>query len=104
MLTLIYEIATIAVVGQEVEVNPTAEGIPGGSAVQTILNWLGQYALMAAAAAVIAGGGLFAWARQGSGGRMAAISGTMLAAGGVVGALFVGLGPDLVNTFYNLGS
>jgi hypothetical protein len=82
-----------------VVVNPTGVGAPGRQTIQDLLDWLGQYALWACVAAIIAGGGLFAWARR-SGASSMAITGTALIAGGVVGTLLVGLAPEIVNTLY----
>jgi hypothetical protein len=100
VLASLYILATPA---DDVDLDPTGAGAPGGEAMTKMLNWLAQYSLWMAVAAVALGGGLFAWARLGAGGRTAAISGTALVGGGVVGALFVGLGADLVNTFHDLG-
>lgn len=82
-----------------VDVHPTPVGAPGGQAIQGLLDWLGQYALWACVAAVIAGGALFAWARR-TGGHSMAVTGTALAGGGAVGAILVGLAPEIVNTLY----
>jgi hypothetical protein len=35
-------IASTATLGQEVDVNPTGDGAPGGATIQRLLNWLGQ--------------------------------------------------------------
>jgi hypothetical protein len=82
-----------------VEVNPTGVGAPGRQTIQDLLDWLGQYALWACVAAIVAGGGMFAWARR-TGGAGMAVTGTALAGGGVVGTLLVGLAPEIVNALY----
>ena len=82
-----------------VVVNPTAIDAPGQQTIQDLLNWLGQYSLWACVAAMIAGGGLFAWARR-TGGHGMAVTGTALAGGGAVGTILVGLAPSIVNTLY----
>jgi hypothetical protein len=82
-----------------VDLNPTPVGAPGGEAIQGLLDWLSQYALWGCVAAVVAGGGLFAWARR-TGGHSMAVTGTALAGGGAVGAVLVGLAPEIVNTLY----
>jgi hypothetical protein len=99
---IIYTLATVASLADDVTINPTAEGMPGGDAMQKLVNWLGQGALVASLAAVAAGGGLFAWSRSSGSSRMA-ITGTALIGGGAVGALFTGLADTLVNTFHGLG-
>ena len=82
-----------------VVVDPTGEGAPGRETIQDLLNWLGQYALWACVAAILAGGGMFAWARR-SGAHGMAVTGTALAGGGVVGTILVGLAPEIVNALY----
>lgn len=82
-----------------VVVNPTAVDAPGRETIQDLLNWLGQYSLWACVAALIAGGGLFAWSRK-NGAHGMAVTGTALAGGGAVGTILVGLGPEIVNTLY----
>ena len=73
----------------------------GGETIQSLLNWLGQYALWACLAAILAGGGMYAWGRR-SGGHGMAITGTGLALGGGVGTILVGLGPAIVNSLYQI--
>jgi hypothetical protein len=101
-MNILTTLATVASIGQDVEINPTSAGAPGGVAIQRILNWLAQYALWGSLAAVAAGGGLFAWSRSSGSSRMA-ITGTALVGGGVVGALLTGMSDSLVNTFHGLG-
>ncbi len=99
MHLILYRLATLA---DDVTIDPTSNGMPGGEAMQQLVNWLGQGALLASLAAVAAGGGLFAWSRSSGSSRMA-ITGTALIGGGAVGALFTGLADTLVNTFHGLG-
>jgi hypothetical protein len=82
-----------------VVVNPTGVGAPGRETIQDLLDWLGQYALWACVAAIVAGGGMFAWARR-TGAAGMAVTGTALVGGGVVGTILVGLAPDIVNALY----
>jgi hypothetical protein len=82
-----------------VVVNPTGIDAPGKDTIQDLLDWLGQYSLWACVAAMVAGGGLFAWARR-TGGHSMAVTGTALAGGGAVGTILVGLAPEIVNTLY----
>jgi hypothetical protein len=98
---ILYTLATVVGLVDDVTIEPTAEGMPGAEAMQQLLNWLGQGALAASLAAVACGGGLFAWSRSSGSSRMA-ITGTALIGGGVVGALFTGLADTLVNTFHGL--
>lgn len=82
-----------------VTLDPTAEGAPGRQTIQDLLDWLGQYALWACVAAIIVGGGMFAWGRR-QGGHGMALTGTTLVAGGAVGTILVGLAPEIVNTLF----
>lgn len=104
MLGSLYTLATVAHMaglGQEVDVNPTGAGAPGGATIQALLNWLGQYALWSCLAAILAGGGMYAYSRT-RGGHGMAVTGTALAAGGGVGTILVGLGPAIVNSLYQI--
>lgn len=86
--------------GVDVDVNPSSTGAPGVETIQTLLDWLAQYSLWACLAALLAGGGLFAWGRR-NGGHGMAMTGTALAGGGAVGAVIVGLAPAIVNALYS---
>lgn len=97
MFALLFVLARL---GQEVQVNPS-DGGPGTQALQTLLDWLGGYSLMACLAAVLAGGGLYAYSRS-RGSHGMAITGTALAAGGAVGTILVGLAPAIINSLYNI--
>lgn len=104
MLAFLYWLPSVRVLGQEVDVNPSADGLPGGATLQQLLDWAGQYGLLSSLGAMLAGGGLWAWSRFGSGGIRASVTGAALAAGGGVGALLVGLAPTLVNSLYDIAS
>lgn len=82
-----------------IEVNPTSVGAPGRQTIQDLLDWLAQYSLWACVAAIIAGGGMFAWGRR-QGGHGMALTGTALAGGGAVGTVLVGLAPQIVNALF----
>lgn len=83
-----------------VTLDPTAVGAPGRQTIQDMLDWLGQYALWACVAAIVVGGGMFAWGRR-QGGHGMALTGTTLVAGGAVGTILVGLAPEIVNTLFD---
>jgi hypothetical protein len=102
VIATLYSWTTIAVVGswrqEPVDVAPSRNA-PGNTAIGTMVDWLAQYALWACLASVLAGGGMYAWGRaNGHNGR--AVSGGALAAGGAVGAVLVGLAPDIVNQLF----
>jgi hypothetical protein len=107
MLASLFGLVTYAwgaIVAQDVDVNPTSDGIPGGSTIQNLLDWGGQYALWASLGAILAGGGMYGFGRWGGGGYRMAATGNMLALGGGVGALLVGLGPTIINALYDIAS
>jgi hypothetical protein len=89
----------VVVVGQ-VEVNPSAEGLPGGDLIQRLLNWGQMGALWASLAAVLAGGAYYGWS-QVHGSYAGAAKGKAFAVGGAVGAVITGLAPLIVNTLFN---
>lgn len=103
MLASLFRLATLAnqaVLGQDVDVNPSTSGAPGSAAIGRLVDWLGGYALQGALAAVLVGGGMYGWSRFG-GGRMA-VTGSVMALGGAVGALLVGLAPEIINGLHEL--
>ena len=90
------------VVAQDVSVNPTSDGIPGGATVQRLLDWGGQFGLWASLGGILAGGGMYGFGTFGRGGYGMAVTGSRLAMGGGVGALLVGLGPTIINALYSI--
>lgn len=84
----------------EVEVSPSAEGMPGAELIQQILDWTQMVALWGSLGALLAGAAIYGLAREG-GNYGAAHRGRSLALGGVVGALLAGLAPSAVNLLFD---
>lgn len=87
------------VVAQEVNVTPTAEGMPGAELIQQLLNWTQMLALWGSVAALLVGAAMYGLAREG-GSYSGASRGKNLALGGVVGAILAGIAPTAVNMLF----
>lgn len=86
----------------QVEVQPTADGLPGAGVLQSVVNWGGQIALIFSLGALLAGGALYGWSYF-QGRTQGAHRGQQLAMGGAVGALLTGVAPFVVNALFNAG-
>ena len=88
----------------QVQVNPTAEGMPGGPMMQKLLNWGGQIALWGSVFSVLAGAALWGVSQQ-FGNGMHTGKGKTLAAAGAIGAVLTGLASVIVvNTLFRAAS
>lgn len=83
----------------QVEVTPTSADFPGGSMLQKLVNWTGQFGLWGSVASILVGAGIWGVSQQFGNGFQAG-KGKILVAAGAVGAVFVGLAPIIVNTLY----
>ena len=86
----------------QVDVQPTADGLPGAGVLQSVVNWGGQVALIFCLGALLAGGALYGWSYF-QGRTQGAHRGQQLALGGAVGALLTGVAPFVVNSLFNAG-
>src|SRR6266540_178037 len=93
--------ATVRLVTQTgpVTVSPSADGLPGASLFQTMLNWLSQAALWGSLASLLVGAAIWGLSQH-AGNSYQAGRGRTLALAGVVGALLAGLAPTIVNTLF----
>lgn len=85
---------------QEVQTDPTAEGLPGAELIQKLLNWAQMVALWASLGSLFAGAAMYGLAREG-GSYGGAHRGKSLALGGAVGAVLAGLAPTVVNMLFD---
>ncbi len=83
-----------------VEVAPTGTDFPGGSMVQKMINWAGQFGLWGSVASLLIGAGIWGVSQQFGNGYQAG-KGKTLAGAGAVGAVLTGLAAIIVNTLYN---
>lgn len=87
----------------QVSSTPTAGGIPGVGKIQTLINAVQWFALVACLIAIF--GGVIAWLGGSRSGHGGAVSGGRIAvAGGALGAFLVGLGPAIINFFFSMGT
>jgi len=84
----------------QVDVNPTTSGLPGGSLMQRILNWLGQIALWGSVGSLLAGAATM-WAGHQGGNYGWASRGKTLAVAGLIGACLAGIAPTAVNLLFD---
>jgi hypothetical protein len=88
------------ILADAVNVNPNANGLPGGGFLQRLLDWGGQIALFGSLGAMLAGAAVVGWSQH-TGNYSGATKGRMLALGGAVGAAITGLAPSAVNLLFN---
>lgn len=87
----------------QVDVRPDPAGLPGTAQLQTVVNGLAWWALLACVAAVLIGAG--AWAFGSRAGNYSAVgNGKSLVAGGIIGGFLVGAASAIVNFFTSVGS
>lgn len=83
----------------QVDVAPSAGGLPGAAFVQQLLNWLSQLALWGSLASILVGAGLYGIS-QNTGNYAGGYRGKQLAAAGAVGAILAGVAPTAVNLLF----
>src|SRR6266508_556830 len=83
-----------------VTVSPSADGLPGASLFQTMLNWLSQAALWGSLASLLVGAAIWGLSQH-AGNSYQGGRGRTLALAVVVGALLAGLAPTIVNTMFS---
>jgi hypothetical protein len=84
----------------QVQVQPSAAGMPGGTLAQQLLNWLSQIALWGSLASILIGAAVYGLSQQ-AGNYGGAYKGKTLAAAGAVGACLAGLAPTMVNLLFH---
>ncbi len=84
----------------QVDVEPSAAGMPGAELIQQLLNWSQMLALWGSLGSVLVGAAMYGLARE-SGGYQQASKGKTLAMGGAVGAILAGLAPTAVNLLFS---
>jgi hypothetical protein len=86
-----------------VQLNPTANGLPGANFAQTLLNWGGQIALWGGLAAILIGAVLHAHGQRAQNYAQAGAGKTTMVLGAMCAGI-VGLAPFIVNLFESAGS
>lgn len=87
----------------EVSTRPDPTGLPGGAALQKLLNGLVFLGLLGCVAAVVAGGATWFVGSQ-AGNFAASMGGRRAVLAGMVGALVIGAAAAIVNFFFDAGS
>jgi len=82
-----------------VSVDPTSAGMPGEAFVHTLLNWLGDVALLGSLASLLVGAAVWGLLQQ-AGNPIGASRGRTLALAGAIGAALAGLAPHIVTLIY----
>lgn len=86
----------------QVSVDPDPTGLPGGEAVQRLVNGIGYYALIAVVAAFLTGMALMAFGSLSSNPRSSAL-GKAAAVVSLLAAFGIGAAAAIVNFFYTSG-
>ena len=86
-----------------VSTRPDPNGLPGGAALQKLLNGLVFLGLLGCVAAVVAGGATWFVGSQ-AGNFSASMGGRRAVLAGMVGALVIGAAAAIVNFFFGVGA
>ncbi|MHB8510236.1 MAG: DUF6112 family protein [Candidatus Dormibacteria bacterium] len=86
----------------DVKVTPDFTGLPGGGALEKMVNGLAAFGLLACAAAVIIGGAAWGLGHQ-SANYQYASGGKRGVLGGLIGAFVIGASATIINFFFNAG-
>lgn len=84
----------------QVDVLPSADGLPGAGLIQKMLGWLSQLALWGSLASILAGAAVYGIA-QNTGNYAGGYLGKRLALAGAIGACLAGIAPTAINLLFN---
>ena len=87
----------------DVHMTPTGNGAPGAHFIQQLIDWLGQYGLWFALAAMIIGGAIYGVSTYG-GNSYQGSRGRTVALAGAAGAVVIGLAPTVINLLFHAAS
>jgi hypothetical protein len=87
---------------KNVTLNPDANGLPGSKVLQSLVDGLAFWALIASLAALVAGAALWAWAAHAQNHQYSA-NGRRAAGVAALAALLIGAAPALINFFADAG-
>lgn len=83
----------------DVNVTPTAAGMPGADLIQKLLNWLTQIALWGSLASILCGAAIYGLSQQ-TGNYSGGYLGKRLALAGAIGACLAGIAPTVINLLF----
>ncbi len=84
----------------DVTLNPNADGMPGATFAQTLIDWTGQIALWGSLVSILIGAAIYGLSQH-VGNTYGASKGRLLALAGTIGAGLTGLAPTLVNLLHS---
>jgi hypothetical protein len=84
----------------DVTLNPNADGMPGATFAQTLIDWIGQIALWGSLISILIGAAIYGLSQH-VGNTYGASKGRLLALAGTIGAGLTGLAPTLVNLLHS---
>ncbi len=87
---------------QDVKLNPRSSGLPGSQVLQSLVDGLAFWGLLAALAALVFGAAVWAWASHAQNHHHAA-DGRRTAGVAALAALLIGAAPALINFFADAG-
>ena len=90
----------VGYLADDVQMHPTAVGAPGAQFIQTLIDWLGQYGLWFALAAMLIGGAVYGVSTYG-GNSYQGSRGRTVALAGAAGAVIIGLAPTVINLLFH---
>ena len=85
-----------------VKLNPKADGLPGSQVLQSLVDGLAFWSLLAALAALVTGAAIWAWASHAQNHQYAA-NGRRTSGVAALAALLIGAAPALINFFADAG-
>jgi MFS family permease len=86
----------------DVKLKPKADGLPGSEVLQSLVNGLAFWGLLAALAALVVGAAVWGWASQAHNHQYTA-NGRRAAGLAALAALLIGAAPALINFFADAG-
>jgi hypothetical protein len=93
---------TVLAAVRDVKLNPKPSGLPGSNVLQSLVDGLAFWALLAALAALVVGAAVWAWAAHAQNHHYAA-NGRRAAGVAALAALLIGAAPALINFFADAG-
>ena len=85
-----------------VKLNPKSDGLPGSKVLQSLVDGLAFWSLLAALAALVVGAAIWAWASHAQNHHYAA-NGRRASGVAALAALLIGAAPALINFFADAG-
>jgi hypothetical protein len=97
------EVAVGVLVLADVTLNPSVNALPGGGTLQTLINGLGAWALIAALAGLVIGAAAWALGVHAQNFQQSMVGRRAVLVSGLA-ALLIGAAPTIVNFFFNAGT